>query len=149
MVIEWSWGLFYGYWHFLSKISVDLNLTCPVKWTRSSFLMEKTEQASREKKLRRIDDTGHLRRSWSLGVGRNCVPRGTCHMLPESGLRQKPIKYKQDSQPARASPERGRGAETGWRFMFVQPCLCVLCFYAKQRDSCCGNLWVNRRPSLW
>lgn len=42
------------------------------------------------------------------GVGRHSVLRGTCHMLPESVLKQKPVNA---SRPARRPfPERGEGS---------------------------------------
>lgn len=63
------------------------------------------------KKVSHIDCTVHLHRPWSPGVGWNCVLRGTCHMLSELGLKQKPVKCKQDSQPgSQTLPREGEGS---------------------------------------
>lgn len=80
------------------------------------------------------------------GWGGTLLLRGTCHMLSESGLKQKAIKCKQDSQAARQPdpPKSGGGeAEAEGRLMcvFLQACG----FSAKRRDSRCGNLGTN----LW
>lgn len=55
-----------------------------------------------DKKISHMESRVHLE---SLGWG---VLRGTCHMLPESGLKQKPSKSKQDRQ-TRPSLQWGRG----------------------------------------
>lgn len=70
----------------------------------------------------------------SPGVGKSCVLRGTCHMLSESGLKQKPVNASRTaSQPARPLAERGRGAHSkGWRLLCVQACVCVTMV-----DVCC------------
>lgn len=74
---------------------------------------KKRASCERNKKLSHIEYTVHLHRLQSPGVGRNSVLRGTCHMLSESGLKQKPIKYKQDSQPVRQPdpPQSGGGEQ--------------------------------------
>lgn len=65
------------------------------------------------------------------GWGGTLLLRGTCHMLSESGLKQKAIKCKQDSQAARQPdpPKSGGGeAEAVGRLMcvFLQACACVV-----------------------
>lgn len=50
--------------------------------------------------------------------------RGTCHMLFESGLKQKPIKCKQDSQPgSQTLPRAGEGSR-GWEEVDVCAGVC-------------------------
>lgn len=52
--------------------------------------------------------------------------RGTCHMLSESGLKQKPIKCKQDSQPgSQTLPRAGEGSgDRGEVDVCAGECLC-------------------------
>lgn len=78
--------------------------------------------------------------------------RGTCHMLSNSGLKQKPINASRTaSQATRPFPERGRGAEAeGWRLLCVQACVFVcVCMV----EICCKLILLNEEmvavETLW
>lgn len=107
------------------------NLFCSVNLIQWKVSKQTKKRAScgTHKKLGHIDYTVHLDGPRSPRVGRNCVLRGTCHMLSESGLKQKPVNASRTaSQAARPFPERGRGAEAeGWRLLCVQACVVEIC----------------------
>lgn len=67
--------------------------------------------------------------------------RGTCHMLSESVLKQKPVNASRTaSQAARPFPERGRGAETEGAGVGV--CVCV-CFLLNEEMVAVATFWIN------
>lgn len=73
--------------------------------------------------------------------------RGTCHMLSESGLKQKPIKCKQDRQP---DPSQRGGGEQRARGGGCCVCLCVqacvyvcFCFFLNEEMVAVETFWIN------
>lgn len=104
---------------FNSKLDLRFSSTVQiseVKWASCEI----------DKKISHMENRVHLE---SLGWG---VLRGTCHMLSESGLKQKPSKFKQDRQP---DPPCNGGGE-------IQGTMCVQAsVFAKWRGGRCGNLF--------
>lgn len=68
-----------------------------------------------------MENAVHLESPVVGGEGRGGSLRSTCHMLSESGLKQKPSKSKQDRQPD--PPWNGGGEIQG--FVCVSACACV------------------------
>lgn len=129
----------------LDTVPTGFNMFCLVNQTW--FLNQKKEHHVKGTTRAVILNTHHtyigLR---ARGWGGTLLLRGTCHMLSESGLKQKAIKCKQDSQAARPSQERGRGGRgSGEVDVCVPAGVCLCGFSAKRGDSRCGNLGTN----LW
>lgn len=81
-----------------------------------------------------MENTVHLESPVVGGEGG--LLRSTCHMLSESGLKQKPSKSKQDGQPD--PPWNGGGEIQGFVCVWVR-----VCVFSKWGDGRRGNLFVG------
>lgn len=101
---------------FLQQVIVEtaFNLFCSVNLIQRGVSKQKKEHPVKRTRSSVIltTHTVHLDRPRSPGVGRNCVLRGTCHMLSESGLKQKPVNASRTaSQPGSQTLSReGEGS---------------------------------------
>lgn len=96
----------------------------------------KRVSCERDKKLSHMENTVHLESPRVVG---GWVLRGTCHMLSESGLKQKPSKSKQDRQP---DPPWNGGGEIQWTV-----CVCV-CVHTGRQAGRQASVFLNEM-SLW
>lgn len=112
---------------FMLKLYSSLYFSKPEPWRM--LIQQKRASCESDNALSHTDCTVLLHRPRSPGVGRNCVLRGTCHMLSESGLKQKPVNASRTaSQPASQTlPREGEGSRD-WGVevdVCAGVCLCV------------------------